>query len=80
MSPEPAVLIYLNFQALEVVSRYRDPQLQVPEIYLDLLNLSTIEFTIVIFNSLQAANCCSNSRLVVNDHYKPRIAVAILDL
>ena len=29
----------LNFQPLEVVSRYRDPQLQVAENYADLLNL-----------------------------------------
>ena len=37
----PAQLIYLNFQPLEVVSRYRDPQLQVTENYLYLFNLST---------------------------------------
>ena len=30
-SPYPAELIYVNFQPLEVVSRYRDPQLQVAE-------------------------------------------------
>ena len=29
----PAKLIYLNFQPLEVVSRYRDPQPQVVENY-----------------------------------------------
>ena len=29
----PAKLIYLNFYPLEVVSRYRDPQLQVAENY-----------------------------------------------
>ena len=37
----PAKLIYLNFQPLEVVSRYRDPQLQVAENYSYWLNLST---------------------------------------
>ena len=37
----PAKLIYLNFQPLEVVFRYRYPQLQVAENYLHLLNLST---------------------------------------
>ena len=34
-------LIYLNFHPLEVVSRYRDPQLQVGENYSYLFNLST---------------------------------------
>ena len=37
----PAELIYLNFQPLEVVSRYRDTQLQVPENYSYSFNLST---------------------------------------
>ena len=31
INPCPAKLIYLNFHPLEVVSRYRDPQLQVAE-------------------------------------------------
>ena len=31
IKPCPAKLIYLNFQPLEVVSRYRDPQPQVVE-------------------------------------------------
>ena len=31
LSPYPAQLIFFNFQPLEVVSRYRDPQLQVAE-------------------------------------------------
>ena len=35
--PYPAKLIYLNFQSLEVVSRYRDPQPQVVENYSYLL-------------------------------------------
>ena len=35
----PAKLIYLNFQALEVMSRYRDPQPQVLENYSYLFNL-----------------------------------------
>ena len=30
-NPYPAKVIYLNFHPLEVVSRYRDPQLQVGE-------------------------------------------------
>ena len=34
VKPHPARLIYLNFHPLEVVSRYRDPQLQVSENYL----------------------------------------------
>ena len=41
VNPLTAKLIYLNFQPLEVVSRYRDPQLQVAENYLCLFNLST---------------------------------------
>ena len=35
----PATLSYLNIHPLEVVSRYRDPQLQVGENYSYLLNL-----------------------------------------
>ena len=37
----PTELIYLNFHPLEVVSRYRDPQLQVAENYANLVNLMT---------------------------------------
>ena len=33
VNPHPAKLIYLNFQPLEVVTRYRDPQTQVVENY-----------------------------------------------
>ena len=33
ITPYPAKVIYLNFQPLEVVSRYRDPQPQVAENY-----------------------------------------------
>ena len=40
-NPYSSELIYLNFQTLEVVSRYRDPQLQVTENYSYLFNLST---------------------------------------
>ena len=32
-NPYPAKVIYFNFQPLEVVRRYRDPQLQVAENY-----------------------------------------------
>ena len=39
INPYPAQLIYLNFHLLEVVSRYRDPQLQVGENYSYLFNL-----------------------------------------
>ena len=41
VNPYPAKLIDLNFQPLEVVSRYCDPQLQVGEKYLYLFNLRT---------------------------------------
>ena len=39
VNPYPAKLFYLNFQRLEVVSRYRDPQPQVVENYSYLFNL-----------------------------------------
>ena len=39
-NPCPAELIYLNFHPLEVVSRYRETQLQVAEKYSYLFNLS----------------------------------------
>ena len=39
VNPYPAKLIYLNFHPLEVVSRHRDPQLQVGENYSYLFNL-----------------------------------------
>ena len=38
-NPYPTKLIYLNFQPLEVVSRYRDPQPEVAENYSYLFNL-----------------------------------------
>ena len=38
VNPYPAKYIYLNFQPLEVVSRYRDPQPQVIENYSYLFN------------------------------------------
>ena len=37
--PYPAKVIYLNFHQLEVVSRYRDTQIQVGEIHRYLLKL-----------------------------------------
>ena len=37
-TPFPAELPYLNFHPLEIVSRYRDPQLQVAENYSYLFN------------------------------------------
>ena len=39
IDPYPAEVIYLNFQPLEVVSRYRDPQPQVVENYSYLFSL-----------------------------------------
>ena len=39
LDPYRAKLIYLNFPPLEVVSRYRDPQLQVAENYLYFFDL-----------------------------------------
>ena len=37
MDPYPVKLIYLNFQPLEDVSRYRNPQSQVVEYYMYLI-------------------------------------------
>ena len=39
INPHSAKVIYLNFHPLEVVSRYRDPQLEVVENYSYLFNL-----------------------------------------
>ena len=53
--PYPANLIYLNFNSLEVVYRYRDPQLQVGENYSYLLNLRQNICKILLFKrSLQS--------------------------
>ena len=41
INPYSSTVIYYNFKPLEVVSRYRDPQLQVAENYLYLFNLGT---------------------------------------
>ena len=41
LNPYPAKVIYLNFQPLEVVSRYRDPQPQVIENYSYLFETET---------------------------------------
>ena len=41
INPFPAKLFYSNFHPLEVVSRYRDTQLQVAENYSYLFNLSS---------------------------------------
>ena len=41
VNPYPAKVIYLNFQPLEVVRRYRDPQLHVAENYSYLFNFIT---------------------------------------
>ena len=40
-NPYPSKLNYLNFQPLEVVARYRDPQIQVAENYSYLFNMGT---------------------------------------
>ena len=73
----PPTLTYFNCHPLEVVSRYRGPQLQVGEncSYLFILGpnickswcltLSSLNLTLSS-HPLQAANCCRNSRLVVD--------------
>ena len=42
INPYPAKVIYLNFHPLEIVSRYRDPQLQVGENYSYLFDLGPV--------------------------------------
>ena len=49
INPYPAMIIYLNFQPLEVVSRYRDLQPQVVENYANLINLTQKYLQILIF-------------------------------
>ena len=49
INPYPAELIYLNFQTLEVVSRYRDPQPQVIENYSYLFYLRPKHLQILMF-------------------------------
>ena len=73
INPFLAKLSHLNFHPLEVVSRYRDPQLQVEENYSYLFNLRPKHFQ--IFNSFRPEFI-----IAIFIHYKPRIAVAILDL
>ena len=51
---------YFNFHPLEVVSRYRDPQLQVDENYIDYLETSHLRMlTVVVLNDekLKIAMC-----------------------
>ena len=51
MNPCHAKLIYSDFHPLEVVSRWRDPQLQVSENYLDLTKMEVNDFKILLNNS-----------------------------
>ena len=52
-NPYHAKLIYSNFYSLEVVSRYRDPQLQVTEIYSYLENLKMLMFKYTFYSQSQ---------------------------
>ena len=56
-NPYPAKIIHLNFQPLEVVSRYRDPQIQVGENYSYLFNLDTNIYKL----------CCSDTHFAPNN-------------
>ena len=49
-NPLAAKLFNLNFHPLEVVSRWRDPQLQVSENYSDLKKLEVKKFQILLIN------------------------------
>ena len=49
ITPLAANLFNLNFHPLEVVSRWRDPQLQVSENYSDLTKWRLTNFEILLF-------------------------------
>ena len=55
LTPYTAKLIYLNFNPLEIVYRYRDPQLQVGENYSYLFSFETYPLQILMFKH----NFCS---------------------
>ena len=57
LNSHPAKVIYFNFQPLEIVSQYRDPQFQVGENYTDLLNLRP---------SIWCLSWCLNTHFVPN--------------
>ena len=57
VNPYAPKSIYLNFHPLEVVSHYRDPQLQVGEIYSYLFNLKPSIYT----------SWCLNTHIVPNN-------------
>ena len=68
------LLYYLKFHPLEFVSPYRNPQLQVGKNYSYVFSLRPNK-QIFMFNPLKP-----EFTIVIFIHYKPRIAVAILDL
>ena len=51
-NPSGTDLFNLNFQSLEIVSRYRDPQLQVTENLGDLWNSSSIIYHVSRFKNI----------------------------
>ena len=51
-NPHAAKSTYLNFHPLEVVSRYRDPQLQVAQNYFYLFNLSTNIYNLLVLTHI----------------------------
>ena len=63
-NPYPAKLIYLNFPSLEVVSRYRDPQLQVGENYSHLFTLSPNIYTSLFSNTNVIPNNCNLTTVI----------------
>ena len=71
INPYPAELIYLNFQPIEVVSRYRDPQPKVVENYLYFFNLRPYIYKSWYLNShFIPNNNCFNwlIKLIENDY------------
>ena len=65
----PAKVIYLIFQALEVVSRYRDPQPQVRESYSCLFNPCPAELLQLYFSSFEAGIANATSASNDEKHY-----------
>ena len=65
----------LNVHPHEIVSRYRDPKFKWVNITQQFVSFETKNMQILLLNPLRP-----EFFIVIFTHYKPRIAVAILDL
>ena len=63
-NPYPAKFFYLNFHQLEVVSRYRDPQLQEGENYSYLFNLRPNIWKSFFLNTNFIPNTCNMTTVI----------------